>query len=139
MIRHALKQHEVSICPIELAQHGRAFLFPRSKRTFDGYSKRRDTCHSLNDQQECHNCTKLGGSIILQDLYASLMERGSLDEHIFFFFQMLDRPDVAAAGEMRSFLAGNREAIERVRSVVEAFSGGSMLVVSETPAQANVV
>lgn len=46
---------------------------------------------------------------------------------------------MAAAGQLRSFLGGNREAIERVRSVVETYSGGSILVVGESPAQANVI
>lgn len=52
---------------------------------------------------------------------------------------MLGRPDVAAAGKLRSFLGGNREAIERVRPVVNSYSAGSILVVSENPVQASVV
>jgi len=52
---------------------------------------------------------------------------------------VLGRPDVAIAGQLRSFLGGNREAIERARSVVEAYSGGSILVVGESPAKANVI
>ena len=53
--------------------------------------------------------------------------------------QVLGRPDVAAAGQLRSFVAGNRAAIERVRSVIESYSAGSIIVVSEDPAQANVL
>jgi 3-hydroxyisobutyrate dehydrogenase-like beta-hydroxyacid dehydrogenase len=46
---------------------------------------------------------------------------------------------VAAAGKLRSFLAGNHEAIERVRPIIETYSSGSILIVSEQPAQANVI
>ncbi|CAF1205864.1 unnamed protein product [Adineta ricciae] len=52
---------------------------------------------------------------------------------------VLGRPDVAAAGQLRSFLGGNLEAIERARPVVEAYSGGSIIVVGDNPAHANVV
>ncbi len=57
----------------------------------------------------------------------------------FIFCQVLGRPDVAAAGQLRSFLAGKHAAIERARPVVETYSGGSIQIVSENPAQANVV
>ena len=53
--------------------------------------------------------------------------------------KVLGRPDVAAAGKLRSFVAGKSEAIERARPVIESYSGGSIIVVSENPAQANVV
>jgi len=36
-------------------------------------------------------------------------------------------------------LGGNHEAIERARPVVETYSGGSIAVVAENPAQANVI
>ncbi|CAF3739901.1 unnamed protein product [Rotaria sp. Silwood1] len=49
------------------------------------------------------------------------------------------RPDVAAAGKLKSFLAGNHEAIERARSVIETYSGGSITIVGNNPAQANVI
>ncbi|UJR31895.1 hypothetical protein I4U23_019369 [Adineta vaga] len=52
---------------------------------------------------------------------------------------VLGRPDVAAAGQLRSFLGGNREAIERARPVVEAYSGGSIIVVGDNPAHSNVI
>ncbi len=57
----------------------------------------------------------------------------------FILHQVLGRPDVAVAGQLRSFLGGNREAIERARPVVEAYSGGSIIVVGDKPAHANVV
>ena len=40
---------------------------------------------------------------------------------------------------MRSFLGGKHEAIERARPVVETYSGGSIVVVGEKAALANVV
>ncbi|CAF2801187.1 unnamed protein product [Rotaria sp. Silwood2] len=49
------------------------------------------------------------------------------------------RPDVAALGKLKSFLGGNLEAIERARSVIEAYSGGSINIVGNNPAQASVV
>lgn len=52
--------------------------------------------------------------------------------------QVLGRPDVAAAGKLRSFLGGHHDAIERARPVVNSYSG-SILVVSDKPVQANVV
>lgn len=36
-------------------------------------------------------------------------------------------------------MGGNHEAIERARPVVETYSGGSIIVVGENPAQANVI
>lgn len=62
---------------------------------------------------------------------------GTLSDSI--FSQVLGRPDVAAAGKLRSFLGGKYEAIERARPVIEAYSSGSLLVVGEDPAVANVV
>ncbi|CAF0988141.1 unnamed protein product [Adineta steineri] len=52
---------------------------------------------------------------------------------------VLGRPDVANAGQLRSFLGGKHEAIERARPVVETYSGGSIIVVGENPAHANVI
>ncbi|CAF0746631.1 unnamed protein product [Rotaria sordida] len=49
------------------------------------------------------------------------------------------RPDVAALGKLKSFLGGNLEAIERVRPVIETYSGGSIIIVGNNPAQANVI
>lgn len=55
------------------------------------------------------------------------------------FSKVLGRPDVAAAGKLRSFLAGKSEAIERARQVIESYSSGSIIIVSENPALGNVV
>ncbi|CAF1217278.1 unnamed protein product [Rotaria magnacalcarata] len=49
------------------------------------------------------------------------------------------RPDVASSGKLRSFLGGNHDAIERARAVIETYSGGAMIIVGDSPAQANVI
>ena len=45
---------------------------------------------------------------------------------------------MAAAAKLLSFIGGKHEAIERARPVVEAYSGGAIMIVSEKPALANV-
>lgn len=54
------------------------------------------------------------------------------------FQKVLGRPEAAALGQLRSFLGGNPETIERVRPIVETYSGASVLVVGDTPVQATV-
>ena len=53
--------------------------------------------------------------------------------------QVLGRPDVAAAGKLRSFLGGKQEAIERARPVIESYAGEPAIVVGDKPALANVM
>jgi len=52
---------------------------------------------------------------------------------------VLGRPDMAAAGQLHSILGGPHEAVERARSVVQSYSGGSIVVVGENPVHANVL
>jgi len=52
---------------------------------------------------------------------------------------ILGRPDVAAAGKLKTYLAGQKEAIDAATPIIECYGGGGITIVGEDPPQANVI
>ncbi|UJR14827.1 hypothetical protein I4U23_001812 [Adineta vaga] len=52
---------------------------------------------------------------------------------------IIGRREVARAGKLSSFLGENRQAIDRVRPIIDFYSGGSIAIVGDEPSQANVI